>query len=286
MRQSRHFLFCVLFPANCDAGHYFNKTMGECRPCGIGFYQNLTGQDFCHECPMGQATRMDNSTTCNDCYCEYHVSLPITQRCAKQTTLHSLGSCTENIPDSKVLRANMGPTWAGRIQVVPMLAHELCYLGSQWYRFHPFYLSIPPVLLHKWQRVFSSCCTSARHAGRFDCLMSSLILVTMDNGRGLCVWWQSCKIPYQTHRGIENWKMYAIKEIKIRAEYGDMLPRLALWDRCGTLLIQMTQHAKIVPWITIILSLCPIPLTPLWCVKLAWQLPLKDRRKSLIVCLP
>ena len=142
MRQSRHFLFCVLFPANCDAGHYFNKTMGECRPCGIGFYQNLTGQDFCHECPMGQATRMDNSTTCNDCYCEYHVSLPITQRCAKQTTLHSLGSCTENIPDSKVLRANMGPTWAGRIQVVPMLAHELCYLGSQWYRFHPFYLTV------------------------------------------------------------------------------------------------------------------------------------------------
>ena len=35
---------------------------------------------------------------------------------------------------------------------------------------------------HKCQRVFSSICTSARPAGRFDCLMTSLILITMHNG--------------------------------------------------------------------------------------------------------
>ena len=56
-------------------------------------------------------------------------------------------------------------------------------------------------------RECSCCCrTSARLAGRFDCLMSSLILIAMDNGRGLCAWWQFCKVPNQTHRGVENWK--------------------------------------------------------------------------------
>ena len=57
---------------------------------------------------------------------------------------------------------------------------------SNWYRFHPFYLLISPVL-HKCQRMFSwASCTSARHAGSFDCLMTSLILITMDNDRGHC----------------------------------------------------------------------------------------------------
>ena len=37
-----------------------------------------------------------------------------------------------------------------------------------WYRFHPFYLSVSPVLWHKCQRVFPFSCTPARHAGRFD----------------------------------------------------------------------------------------------------------------------
>ena len=64
-----------LFSANCDAGYYFNNTMGACQPCGIGFYQNLPGQDFCHQCPMGQVTKLDNSITCNDCFCKYHIYL-------------------------------------------------------------------------------------------------------------------------------------------------------------------------------------------------------------------
>ena len=76
------------------------------------------------------------------------------------------------------------------------------------------------------ESIFMASCTSARHAGSFNCLMASLILITMDNGRGHCAWWQSCTVPNQTHRGInKKWKMYAIKQIKICAEYWDMLPR-------------------------------------------------------------
>ena len=87
----------------------------------------------------------------------------------------------------------------------------------------------------KCQRMFWwASCTSARHAGSFDCLMTSLILITMDNGRGHCAYWQSCKVPNQTHRGMKkNRKMYAIKQIKICAEYRDMLPRPRL-DLSGT----------------------------------------------------
>ena len=105
---------------------------------------------------------------------------------------------------------------------------------SHWYRFHPLYLSISPVLWHKCQRMFSlASCTSAMHAGSFDCLMTSLILITMDNDRGHCAYWQSCKVPNQIHRGIKKRKMYAIKPIKICAECRDMLPRPRL-DLSGT----------------------------------------------------
>ena len=81
----------------------------------------------------------------------------------------------------------------------------LVMITSHWYRFHPIYLSNSPVLWHKCQRMFTwASCTSARHAGSFDCLMTSLILITMDNGRGHCALWQSCKVPNQTHRGIKK----------------------------------------------------------------------------------
>ena len=84
------------------------------------------------------------------------------------------------------------------------------------------------------ENILKASCTSARHAGSFDCLMASLILITMDNGRGHCAWWQSCTVPYQTHRGNKKKrKMYAIKQIKICAEYRDMLPRPRL-DLSGT----------------------------------------------------
>ena len=100
-----------------------------------------------------------------------------------QKTLHSLDSCTENFPliqISSILSVNFTSLW------------------------------------HKCQRVFWwASCTSARHVGSFDCLMTSLILITMDNGRGHCAYWQSCKVPNQTHRGIKkNWKMYAINKLR------------------------------------------------------------------------
>ena len=117
-------------------------------------------------------------------------------------SLHSLGSCAENFP---------------LIQISSILSVIFTRL---WL---------------KCRRMFWwASCTSARHAGSFDCLMTSLILFTMDNGRGHCAYWQSCKVPNQTHRGIKKiGKMYAIKQIKICEEYRDMLPRPRL-DLSGT----------------------------------------------------
>ena len=117
-----------------------------------------------------------------------------------QKTLHSLGSCTQT---------------------------------SHWYRFHRFYLSISPVCDIKARKCFDGpapwgCCTLARHAGSFDDQPHSDY-----NGRGHCAYWQSCKAPNQTHRGIKKRKIYAMKQIKIYAEYRDMLPRPRL-DWSGT----------------------------------------------------
>ena len=87
-------------------------------------------------------------------------------------SLHSLGSCAENfllIQISSILSVIFTRLWL------------------------------------KCQRMFWwASCTSARHAGSFDCLMTSLILITMDNGRGHCAYWQSCKVLNQTHTGIKK----------------------------------------------------------------------------------
>ena len=116
-----------------------------------------------------------------------------------QKALHSLGSCTDKFPLIEILSI----------------------------------LSISPFLGHERKRVFYwASCSSARHAGSFDCLLTSLIVITMDNGRWRCAWRQSCKVPNQTHRGIKK-KMYAIKLTKICAECRDMLPRPRL-DMSGT----------------------------------------------------
>ena len=81
-------------------------------------------------------------------------------------------------------------------------------------------------LKHRCQRVFWwASCTSARHAGSFDCLVTSLILITVSNGRGHCAYWQSYKAPNQTHRGINKLENVCYKKIKICAEYRDMKPR-------------------------------------------------------------
>ena len=97
----------------------------------------------------------------------------------------------------------------------------------QWYRFHRFYMSISPVLWHKFQRVFSTAsCTSTNacwelwlsddqphsdYDGQWQMALYMMVVLQSSQPN-----------PY---RNKKQWKMYAIKQIKICAEYRDMLPR-------------------------------------------------------------
>ena len=82
----------------------------------------------------------------------------------------------------------------------------------------------------------SSCCPSARHAGRFDCPMSTEQPHCDNNEQcqgALCM---VAVLQGSQPNPQRNWtlkKMYAIKQIKICAEYRDMLPRPRL-DLSGT----------------------------------------------------
>ena len=87
-------------------------------------------------------------------------------------SLHSLGSCAENFPLIQI---------SSILSVIFTRLWIKCQIVFWW-----------------------TSCTSARHAGSFDCLMTSLILITMDNGSGHCAYWQSCKVPNQTHRGMKK----------------------------------------------------------------------------------
>ena len=83
-----------------------------------------------------------------------------------------------------------------------------------------------PVLWRKCQRVFSSCCTlaHARHAGRFDCQMSSLIPMMAEDIVAIL----KGHVPNPNHRDSEYLKMCAIKQIKICAKYRDMEPKASV----------------------------------------------------------
>ncbi|XP_059176661.1 uncharacterized protein LOC131956252, partial [Physella acuta] len=50
--------------AICNAGNYWNSSQNSCLPCGIGFYQDVSGQSSCKTCPVGQTTLMAASTSC------------------------------------------------------------------------------------------------------------------------------------------------------------------------------------------------------------------------------
>ena len=111
-------------------------------------------------------------------------------------------------------------------------------ITSHWYRFHPLYPSISPVLWHKCQRVFTvASCTSCTNKACWELWLSDDQPYSDYNGQ----WqrarasWQSCKAPNETHRRINKRKMYARKQIKICAEYQNMLhrPRLDLSDTPG-----------------------------------------------------
>ena len=66
---------------------------------------------------------------------------------------------------------------------------------SHLYRFHPFYLSISPVLWHKCQRVFLGQLHLSNACWELWLSDGQPHSVTMDNGRGHCAYWQSCKVP-------------------------------------------------------------------------------------------
>ena len=74
-------------------------------------------------------------------------------------------------------------------------------------------------------RVISSSCTSGRHVGRLDCLVSRLILIKIYNGTGYSAWRQSVRCPTKPTEELKKLKMYAIKQIKICTEYQYILPK-------------------------------------------------------------
>ena len=89
---------------------------------------------------------------------------------------------------------------------------------SRWYRFHPFYHSYSPVLRHTCQRL---CMGFAPQQSKLG---------------GLIVWWLTPLWSRTSTEGIvqsfqpnpqrnKKRKIYAIKQIKICAEYRDMQPR-------------------------------------------------------------
>ena len=95
---------------------------------------------------------------------------------------------------------------------------------SHWYRFHPF-LSV--IFTRLWLEC-QSVLMGQLHLSKacWELWLSDDQPHSDYNGRGHCAYWQSCKVPNQTHRGMKKIrKMYAIKQIKICAEYRDMLPR-------------------------------------------------------------
>ena len=108
---------------------------------------------------------------------------------------------------------------------------------SYWYRFHPFYLSFSPGCDLNARECFDG--PAAPQQGMLGALIvwwpaSFWLQWTMAEGTVHRVYWQSSKVPNQTHRGMKKIrKMYAIKQIKICAEYRDMLPRPRL-DLSGT----------------------------------------------------
>ena len=76
----------------------------------------------------------------------------------------------------------------------------------------------------------SSLSIGARNAGRFFVFSDCLIRITMDRRHCLQAVLEY-KVCNQNHRGIEHLKMYAIKQIKICAEYRGMVPKpsAGLW---------------------------------------------------------
>ena len=107
----------------------------------------------------------------------------------------------------------------------------LVLITSHWYRFHPFYLSISPVLWHKCQRVFKLHLSKAGwELWLSDDQAHSDYNVQWQRALCMMTVLQSSQPNPQRNKKM---KMYGIKQIKNSAEYRDMLPRPQL-DLSGT----------------------------------------------------
>ena len=89
--------------------------------------------------------------------------------------------------------------------------------------------------------------THVRYAGGFDFLMSSLILMIMDNGNWHCGSPEMQGSQSKQHRN-ENWKTYIINQIQICAEYWDIVPK-ALTDLSCMSNSKLTNLPR--PWVTL-----------------------------------
>ena len=112
----------------------------------------------------------------------------------------------------------------------------LVLITSHWYGFHPLYLSISPVLWHKFMP--ESVFMDQLHLNKacWELWLSGDQPHSDYNGqwqRALCMVAVLQSSQPNTYRNKKKWKMYAIKQIKICAEYRDMLPRPRL-DLSGT----------------------------------------------------
>ena len=87
----------------------------------------------------------------------------------------------------------------------------------------------------KMPESFWSCSLSvhATDAGTFDCLQW-LPHSDRHGQRALCTTSLEHKVPNPAHRAIENWKSYAVKQIKICTEYRDMAQGLDRFCQVGT----------------------------------------------------
>ena len=107
---------------------------------------------------------------------------------------------------------------------------------SHWYRFHPFYLSFSPGCDLNARECFDG--PAAPQQGMLGALIvwwpsSFWLQWTMTEGTVHCILAVLQSSQPNPQRNEKMRKMYAIKQIKICAEYQDMLPRPRL-DLSGT----------------------------------------------------
>ncbi|XP_071105159.1 uncharacterized protein [Haliotis cracherodii] len=70
---------------NCTIGEFYNITSGNCEPCPIGTYQNITGALSCRLCPLGQVTLNTGTTSHSECVdaCKSGEQLSVTGECVE-----------------------------------------------------------------------------------------------------------------------------------------------------------------------------------------------------------